>query len=318
MQNVASPESRSPSATLTLAPPRLQHFAWLSVAAALSTMALKLLAWWWTGSVGLLSDAAEASVNLLAASFAVFALRIAAMPADANHHHGHGKIDYFAGGFEGALIVLAAASIGWLAIDRLLHPQALTAIGYGVLFAALASLINLAVGLLLIKMGRRHRSLTLEADGHHLLTDVWTSVGVVLGLGAVAWTGWWWLDPIVALLVAGHISLTGVSVLRRAVAGLMDEALAPADHETLVTVLNRLLPPPLAWHALQHRQAGRAGFASVHVLVPDNWSIRQAHDLAESVEQAVRQALPWLHLTVHLEPLGDPRAYDDPGSFQSD
>lgn len=289
----------------------LQRYAWLSVAAALSTMALKLIAWWWTGSVGLLSDAAEASVNLLAAAFAVAALRIAAMPDDENHHHGHGKIDYFAGGFEGALILLAAVSIGYLAIARLLQPQPLSNVGFGVVFAALASLINLGVGVLLLRVGRRQRSLILEADGHHLLTDVWTSVGVLIGLVAAALTGWWWLDPVVALLVAGHILFTGVGLLRRAVAGLMDEALDADEHQQLVAILNRHVAAPLQWHALRHRQAGQQAFASVHVLVPDDWSVRRAHDLAEEVEAAVQAALPAVQLTIHLEPLGDPRAYND-------
>ncbi|NQD35503.1 cation transporter [Permianibacter sp. IMCC34836] len=299
------------SAAATRLPPTLSRYAWLSVAAALSTMALKLIAWWLTGSVGLLSDAAEASVNLLAASFAVFALRVAALPDDDNHQYGHGKIDYFAGGYEGGMILLAAATIGYLAIDRLLHPAALEQIGFGVVFAALASLINLAVGLLLLRVGRKHRSLTLEADGHHLLTDVWTSVGVLVGLGLVALTGWWWLDPLVALLVAAHILITGVGLLRRAIAGLMDEALSTADHDILVGVLNRLVPAPLQWHALRHRQSGRQGFATVHVLVPDEWTVRRAHDLSEDIEDAVAAALPSVHISIHLEPLGDPRAYTD-------
>lgn len=293
----------------------LQRYAWLSVTAALVTMALKLIAWWWTDSVGLLSDAAEASVNLMAASFAVFALRVAARPADANHHHGHGKIDYFAGGFEGALILLAAIAIGALAIERALAPQPLHDIGFGLVFAALASLLNLAVGLLLIKVGKRERSLTLEADGHHLMTDVWTSVGVLVGVAAAAFTGWWWLDPAIAGLVALHILLTAFSLLRRAVAGLMDEAMTTADHDKLVEVLNGRLPAPLQWHALRHRQAGRLAFASVHVLVPDDWSIRRAHDLAEEIEAATRQVLPDLYLDIHLEPLGDPRAQADDVGF---
>ena len=293
----------------------LQRYAWLSVTAALVTMALKLIAWWWTDSVGLLSDAAEASVNLMAASFAVFALRVAARPADANHHHGHGKIDYFAGGFEGALILLAAIAIGALAIERALAPQPLHDIGFGLVFAALASLLNLAVGLLLIKVGKRERSLTLEADGHHLMTDVWTSVGVLVGVAAAAFTGWWWLDPAIAGLVALHILLTAFSLLRRAVAGLMDEAMTTTDHDKLVEVLNDRLPAPLQWHALRHRQAGRLAFASVHVLVPDDWSIRRAHDLAEEIEAAARQVLPDLYLDIHLEPLGDPRAQADDVGF---
>lgn len=296
----------------------LQRYAWLSVAAALVTMALKLLAWWWTDSVGLLSDAAEASVNLLAASFAVFALRVAARPADANHHHGHGKIDYFAGGFEGALILLAAFAIGALAIERVLTPQPLHDIGFGLIFAAVASLLNLAVGLLLIRVGKQERSLTLEADGHHLMTDVWTSVGVLVGVAAAALTGWWWLDPAIAGLVAVHILLTAFTLLRRAVAGLMDEAMIAADHDKLVQVLNAQLPAPLQWHALRHRQAGRLAFATVHVLVPDDWSIRRAHDLAEEIEAAARRALPELCLDIHLEPLGDPRAQADDVGFAAD
>lgn len=289
----------------------LEKWAWLSVAAAICTITLKLGAWWWTDSIGLFSDAMESFVNLAAAIFAVIALRLSETPADDNHHFGHDKIEYFAGGFEGSLILLAAALIAWAAIDRFIHPQPLQAFGVGVVLASIASVINGAVGIVLMRIGKRHDSVTLESDGHHLLTDVWTSVGVIVGIVAVMLTGWWWLDPVIALLVAANIVYIGCKLLWRAWKGLMDEALDAATEKQIVDVLNAHCRDELQWHALRHRKSGRRMFATVHVLVPGAWSMQKAHDLSERIEQAILQLLPSLHLVIHLEPLEDERAYQD-------
>lgn len=291
--------------------PSLEKWAWLSVLAAVLTIILKLLAWWWTDSVGLFSDAMESIVNLIAAIFAVMAVRIAETPADDNHHFGHDKIEYFAGGFEGGLILLAAAAISWAAIDRLLDPIPLQSLTLGVVLAGIASVINGVVGWKLIRVGKQHRSLTLESDGHHLLTDVWTSVGVIVAIGAVVWTGWWWLDPAIALLVAVNIFWTGSQLIYRAWNGLMDEALDAESEQQIILALNEHCRAPLKWHALRHRRSGRRAFATVHVLVPGNWSMQKAHDLAERIEQTMAHTIPHLHIVIHLEPLEDERAYQD-------
>jgi cation diffusion facilitator family transporter len=289
----------------------LARWAWLSVAAAVLTLALKLAAWWWTGSIGLFSDAMESFVNLAAALFAVLALRVADQPADHNHQYGHDKIEYFSGGFEGSLILLAAGAIAWAAIDRLLHPVPLHGFDLGLLLAVIASLINGVVGWKLLQIGRQHHSLTLESDGHHLLTDVWTSVGVIGGLVVIGLGGWWWLDPVIALVVAANIVWTGASLLRRAWQGLMDEALDDETAAQIEAVLDQCCGESLQWHALRHRRAGRRMFATVHVLVPGDWRVQRAHDLAERIEQQMHAALPSLHIVIHLEPLEDERAYRD-------
>lgn len=297
--------------TPAVLPPSLEKWAWLSVLAAVLTIALKLAAWWWTDSVGLLSDAMESIVNLVAAIFAVIAVRVAEAPADDNHHFGHDKIEYFAGGFEGGLILLAAIGIAWASIDRLLNPMDLQAIGLGAVLAAIASVINGVVGWKLMNIGKQYHSLTLESDGHHLLTDVWTSVGVIAAIGIVGISGWWWLDPVIALLVAINIFWTGGMLIYRAWSGLMDESLDAESAQALTKVLKHHCQAPLKWHALRHRRAGRRAFATVHVLVPGRWSMLQAHDLAEAIEEDVRQQLPNLVLSIHLEPLEDERAYGD-------
>ena len=271
-------------ATPASLPPSLEKWAWLSVLAAILTIALKLTAWWWTDSVGLLSDAMESIVNLVAAIFAVIAVRVAESPADDNHHFGHDKIEYFAGGFEGGLILLAAIGIAWAAIDRLLNPMPLQDLGIGALLAGVASVINGVVGWKLMQVGKQHHSLTLESDGHHLLTDVWTSIGVLIAIGAVAFSGWWWLDPVIALLVAVNIFWTGGKLMYRAWNGLMDVALDAENEQAIIKVLNAHCTGSLQWHALRHRRAGRRAFATVHVLVPGKWSMQKAHDLAEDIE----------------------------------
>jgi cation diffusion facilitator family transporter len=290
---------------------RLYRLLWLSIAAAVATITLKTIAWLLTGSVGLLSDAAESVVNLVAAVVALAVLRWAAMPADEQHAYGHAKAEYFSAGIEGALILLAAATIAVTSVDRLLHPQALDEVGAGLAVSVVASLINLGVGLALVRAGRRHRSITVEADGKHLLTDVWTSVGVVVGVAAVAISGWERLDPIVAFAVAGNIIFTGTLLLRRSAAGLMDRALPPELQREIHDALAPFGPREVRFHALRTRQAGRRAFISLHILVPGAWTVRQGHDMAEEVEDALRERIPYATVFTHVEPLEDPRSFDD-------
>jgi len=293
----------------------LTRFAWLSIAAALATMALKLGAWQVTGSVGLLSDALESLVNLAAALLALGVLVVAARPPDDGHQFGHEKAEFFASGAEGVLILVAAATIAVPAWNRLLSPEPVEQVGLGLGIAVLASVINLSVALVLRQAGRRHRSAVLEADAQHLLTDVWTSAGVVFGVALVALTGWLVLDPLVALLVAVQILHTGVNLIRDAIHGLMDPALPLEEREALQGVLDRILPDGAESHALLTRQAGPRRFASVHILVPGRWTVLQGHRLLEEVEEAMRTALPGLVLVTHLEPVEEPSSFADQEIF---
>ncbi|MBI2308333.1 MAG: cation transporter [Rhodocyclales bacterium] len=294
-----------------MVPPSLKRFAWLSIAAALATIALKTAAWWLTGSVGLLSDALESGVNLAGALMALAMLTIAAQPPDDEHAFGHGKAEYFASGFEGFLILAAAVGIAVAAIGRLLHPQPLDQVGVGLVVSLLASLINLGTARVLLAAGREHRSITLEADAHHLMTDVWTSAGVIVGVGAVALTGWLWLDPLLALLVAANIVWTGWRLVHRSASGLMDVALPPEQHAAVVAVLETYRGQGIDYHALRTRQAGARSFITVHVLVPGAWSVQQGHDLLEEVEAKIRNAVPYASVLTHLEPLEDPVSTHD-------
>jgi cation diffusion facilitator family transporter len=291
--------------------PDLRRYAWLSIAAALATILLKSGAWWLTGSVGLLSDAIESLVNLSGALMALWMLTIAAQPADDDHFYGHGKAEYFSSGFEGLLILAAAIGIGWAAVERLLHPQALEQIGVGLGISVIASIINLLTALVLLRAGREHRSITLEADAHHLLTDVWTSVGVILGVAAVWLTGWLWLDPLLALLVAANIIWTGVRLVSRSAAGLMDAALPTDQQAALGAVMETHRRQGIDFHALWTRQAGARVFISVHVLVPGRWTVKEGHDLVERIEAEMRAALPHAHVLTHLEPIEDPLSQED-------
>jgi cation diffusion facilitator family transporter len=291
--------------------PSLTKYAWMSIAAALATITLKTGAFAVTGSVGLLSDAAESVVNLVAAIVALVALRVAAMPADDNHHFGHGKAEYFSAWIEGLMIFVAAAVIMASAVERLIHPQPLESVGLGLAISAVATVINGVVGVLLLRVGRRHRSITLEADGHHLLTDVWTSIGVIVAVGLVAVTGWERLDPVVAIVVALNILVMGTRLVLRSTAGLMDHALPDQDHAQILAVLDRFRRDDVQFHALQTRESGHHRFVSVHVLVPGAWSVQRGHDLLEDLEGAVCQALPDAEVHTHLEPLEDARAYKD-------
>jgi cation diffusion facilitator family transporter len=292
--------------TAPLLRPSLKRYAWLSIAAAIATILLKGVAWKMTGSVGLLSDAIESIVNLAGALMALWMLTLAERPADDDHAHGHGKAEYFSSAFEGFLILLAAVSIGYTAIDRLMNPQPLEAVGFGLLVSVVASIINFATARTLMGVGRMHNSITLEADAHHLMTDVWTSAGVIGGVGLVWLTGWLWLDPVIALLVALNIVWTGWHLMRRSAAGLMDISLPVENIEQIEVLLAGYREQGLDFHALRTRQAGSRAFVTLHVLVPGNWTVQQGHDWAERIEADIRKALPHAHVTTHLEPIGDP------------
>ena len=289
----------------------LKRYAWLSIATALVTIVLKGLAWWMTDSVGLLSDALESTVNLAGAIMALAMISIAELPADDHHTYGHGKAEYFSAGFEGLLILLAAIGIGVTAISRLLDPQPLEHVGIGLTVSVVASLVNLFTARVLLVAGKKNRSLTLEADAHHLMTDVWTSVGVILGVGAVALSGYQWLDPVLALLVAANIVWTGWKLLYRSMQGLMDVALPPAEHALVVGVLDTYREQGIDYHALRTRESGARRFVEVHILMPGEWSIQKGHELVEQLEGDIRQALPQTSVLTHLEPLDDPASQDD-------
>ncbi len=296
---------------MTASAPRLARFAWLSIATAIVTIALKLAAWRLTGSVGLLSDALESFVNLAAAVMALAMITIAARPPDEAHTFGYGKAEYFASGAEGALILLAAVVIAWTAVGRILHPQPLERAGLGLGISVVASALNLVVARVLIAVGRRHESIALEADGHHLMTDVWTSAGVLVGIGAVALTGWSPLDPIVALAVAAQIVWMGAVLVRRSWKGLLDVSLPAAELAALHAVLERHAGDEVRFHAIRTRQAGARRFVSMHVLVPGVWSVLRGHELLERIEDDVRRALPNTNVSTHLEAIEDPASFQD-------
>jgi cation diffusion facilitator family transporter len=292
--------------------PGLQRFAWLSVAASLVTIGLKTWAWQLTGSVGLLSDALESLVNLAAALLALSMLRLAASPPDAQHHYGFSKAEYFSAGIEGALIVLAAGGILATALPRLFHPQPLDAPLLGLGINALATGVNLGTAVVLLRAGKRYSSIALEADGRHLMTDVLTSVGVIAGVGLVYATGWLALDPLVALAVGAHIVFIGWGLMRGSVSGLLDVAIPNADlgeiHKLFAEYSRRY---GVSFHALRTRQAGARRFVTFHLLVPDAWSVKQAHQLSEEIESRIRALVPQASLLTHIEPISDPASYDD-------
>ena len=294
-------------------PASLTRYAWLSIAAALATILLKGVAWKMTGSVGLLSDAIESLVNLAGALMALWMLTLAESPADHIHAHGHSKAEYFSSAFEGFLILLAAAAIFYTSADRLLHPRPLEAIGAGLLISALASAINLATARILMGVGKKHNSITLEADAHHLMTDVWTSAGVIAGVGLVWLTGWLWLDPLIALLVAANIVWTGWQLMQRSADGLMDASLPAEKLAKIELLLGEYRLQGLDFHALRTRQAGSRTFVTLHVLVPGDWTVQQGHDWAERIELDIHQTLSHAHITTHLEPLEDPISMIDQG-----
>ena len=289
----------------------LTHFAWLSIAAAIITIALKAVAYLLTGSVGLLSDAMESFVNLAGALMALTMLAIAARPADEDHAFGHSKAEYFSSGFEGTLILIAAVGIGVAATQRLLAPKPLEQVGLGLGVSVVASLVNLFVALVLLKASKRYHSITLEANAHHLLTDVWTSAGVLVGVGAVALTGWERLDPIVALIVAGNIIWSGVRIVRESVSGLMDTALPIEAQNAIQRVLEPIRQTGVQYHALRTRQSGARQFVSLHVVVPGIWTVQRGHQMLERIEVELRGVLPNVTVFTHLESLDDPASWND-------
>lgn len=291
--------------------PSLTRFAWLSIAAAVLTIALKAVAYMLTGSVGLLSDALESIVNLVGALMALAMLTIAARPADEEHAYGHSKAEYFSSGVEGTLILIAAVGISVTAIQRLLTPKPLEQIGLGLGVSIVASLVNLFVALVLLRASKQYGSITLEASAQHLMTDVWTSAGVLVGVGAVALTGWERLDPIVAFIVAANIIWSGVRIVRKSVLGLMDTALPVEEQGAIRRVLEQHAQIGVQYHALRTRQAGTRSFVSFHVLVPGNWTVQRGHHLLELIESDLRLALPNITVFTHLESLNDPASWDD-------
>lgn len=298
--------------TTTRTPRRdLSAFAVLSIVTAIVVIGLKLIAWRITGSVGLLSDALESTVNLVAAIGAFVALRVAAKPPDRSHNFGHTKAEYLSAVFEGAMIVVAAVVIVATAIDRLLHPEELDEVGMGLAISVGATVVNAVVGWVLIRAGRRHRSLTLEADGRHLMTDVWTTAGVVVGVFLVAVTGWLPLDPLIAIAVAANILVVGGRLVWRSGAGLMDSALPDDLRAAIDAVLARHRADRIDFHDVRTREAGHERFVQLHMLVPGDWSVQRAHDLAETIEDELRAAVDDLTVTLHVEPINDPRAYED-------
>ncbi len=289
----------------------LSNFALLSIATALVTMAMKAAAYYATGSVSLLSDAIESIVNLVGASFAFLMLKVAARPADRDHSYGHSKAEYFASTVEALLIFAAAVSIIIAAVGRLTSPKPLEQLGVGLVISFAASVINLIVALILIKTGKKHNSITLEADGHHLMTDVWTSVGVGIGLILVLFTRWIILDPIAAILVAVNILWTAFQLLKRSVAGLMDASLDTAELDLIEKTLAKYRLAGIEFHALRTRQAASRKFLSVHMLVNGALTLHDAHHLAEDFESELRILVPDLVITTHLEPLDDEISLND-------
>ncbi len=294
-----------------MSPAGLRAFILLSVLAAVLTIGLKSLAYLFTGSVGLLSDALESGINLFAAVTAYLSLRYAHRPADATHTYGHEKIEFFSSGLEGALIIVAGIGTAYVAVQRLIQPVPLSDLGLGSILALGASAINLAVGLILVRVGRQEHSIVLEADGRHLLTDVWTSVAIITGIAIVWMTGYYVLDPIIAILVGLNIVFTGLKLIRRSFDGLMDHALSAEQQANLRQLIRTHAPAGTAFHALRTRQAGARKFADFHLLVPGAMTVRDAHDLGTRVEEALRKAFVGLEVTIHIEPIEEKASYED-------
>jgi len=312
--SIPSPASSSPASSSPASPssPSLRRYIYLSIGAALVTIALKGFAYYLTGSIGLLSDALESLVNLAAALLALLMLTIAERPPDEDHAYGHTKAEYFSSAAEGALILLAAYSIGAAAIQRIFDPQPLENVGIGLVVSILASAINFGVARVLLQAGRRHNSITLEADAQHLMTDVWTSAGVVIGVVAVAFSGWTILDPLIALAVAGNIVWSGVQLVRRSALGLLDSAIPQRERDAIATVFARYAPQGVQFHSLRTRQAGQRRFVSVHVLVPGKWTVQRGHNMLEQIERDIRESLPGpTTIMTHLEPVEDPVSMED-------
>lgn len=289
----------------------LTRYIWLSIAAALATIILKTGAWYLTGSVGLLSDAMESIINLIAALMAMAMLKIAILPPDKNHKFGHGKAEYFSSLVEGVLIMVAAAGIAYTAGQRFLNPQPLEKLGIGLFVSVIATLINFTVARILLSAGKKYRSITLEADSHHLMTDVWTSVAVIGGVGAVGLTGWLKLDSIVAFGVAMNILWTAFTIIKRSVEGLMDASLSSQEMDIIESALSEYRKQGIQFHALLTRQGASRRFVSLHVLVPGNMSVHDAHHIAENIETDIRNALSDTVVFTHIEPVDDEISLED-------
>lgn len=282
-----------------------------SIAAAVATLGLKTGAYWLTGSVGLLSDALESIINLVAALIAYISLWYSARPADRAHMYGHSKVEFFSSGIEGFLIIVAAGAIAWYAVQRLMHPQPLEQLDLGLFVSLLAAAINFAVARILIRVGREEHSIVLEADGQHLMTDVWTSAAVLIALAVVWLTDWLMLDPVIAIGIAINIVWTGWQLVQRSIDGLMDRALPEEQLNRLRSAIQDRLEPGMAFHALRTRRAGTKFFADFHLLVPGAWTVRRAHTVAHQVEEAARTVLPGLEVTVHVEPIEEQSSWED-------
>ena len=290
---------------------KLTRFAWLSIAAALVTITLKAVAYLLTGSVGLLSDAVESVVNLVGAMMALGMLTIAALPPDDNHSYGHSKAEYFSSVVEGILILVAAGSIGYAAVERLIHPRPLEQLGFGLIVSVVASLVNFGASRILMKAGKQYNSITLEADAQHLMTDVWTSAGVLVGVGIVAFTKWLPLNSIMGLVVAVNIIWTGYKLISRSISGLMDVALPEIEQKAIEEVLTKYRKQGVEFHAVRTRQAAARRFISIHVLVPGAWTVHDAHHVAENIENDIHTALGEAVVTTHIEPVEDEISMDD-------
>jgi len=287
-------------------------YAWLSLATSIATIGLKFWAWWLTGSMGLFSDAVEALVNIVAALVALGVLTYSSHAPDREHNFGHEKAQYFSSGIEGALIFVAAGAIIWGTVPRIAHPQELEQVSLGLALSVLAALANAACAWVMLRAARAHRSITLEADARHLLTDVWTTIGVFIGVVLVQATGWLRLDPIIAIAVAVQILYTGWQLMVRSFEGLMDRAVPDEDRAVITGVLDTLRREGGDYHALRTRVAGAKSFVDVHVLVPGTMTVQAGHDLAERLENEIRARLPHVEVLTHLEPLEDPKSWDDP------
>ncbi|MCL4415583.1 MAG: cation diffusion facilitator family transporter [Patescibacteria group bacterium] len=291
----------------------LTRFAWLSITAAIVTIGLKAFAYYVTGSVGLLSDALESIVNLVAASFALLMLKWAAKPPDEDHMYGHNKAEYFSSIIEGILIVVAAVSIIYTATDRLFHPRGIEQVFLGLFISSFASLINFVVAYSLLKAGKKYHSITLEADAHHLFTDVWTSIGVIVGVFAVSVTKINALDPIIAILVGLNIVYTGIKIMKRSVMGFMDVSISKEEQAIIIKIFNDYEKSGLKFHGLRTRQSAARRFISFHVLFPGKWSVQKSHNYAEKIECDIRKSIPNVTVTTHLEPVEDRKSWNDEG-----
>ncbi len=286
-------------------------FAWFSIAAAVLTIILKAGAYYLTGSVGLFSDALESLVNLAAAVLALSLLKIAEKPPDEDHVYGHSKAEYFASVIEGILIIIAAGGIIYTSVDRIVHPHPLEQLALGLVISSIAAAVNLATALILLRIAKSYRSITLESDAHHLLTDVWTSIGVLVGLGLVSFTHIEVLDPIVGILIGVNIIVTGIKIIYKSIMGFMDTAIQPEDRKHIIHILEKYCKGGIEYHGLRTRQSAARSFMSVHILVPGAWTVVKGHTLLEEIERDIRQAVPAITIVTHLEPVEDPAAFED-------